>query len=45
MDYQFLTTTALFKGLNEKEIEGIPCNERDSEIYSLSLKNGAPVRN
>ena len=26
MDYQFLTTTALFKGLNEKEIEGIlPC--------------------
>ena len=26
MDYQFLTTTALFKGLIEKEIEGIlPC--------------------
>ena len=45
MDYQFLTTTALFKGLNEKEIEGIPCNERDSEIYSLSFKNGTPVRN
>jgi len=32
MDYQFLATTALFKGLNEKEIEGIRTRFRD--IYS-----------